>query len=361
MTPTDLGFTEEHGMLRAAARRLFSERSPSSEVRRLAADEAGFDRSLYQELATLGWLALGLPEEHGGPGLGLLGLSLVLEEAGRAALPSPFFSASLSALALGGCDEQVRSRWLSPLLSGERVATLSLADAPALSAARRGGGYVLSGTLPHVFFGHAAGLLLAPALLDGEPVAAVVDLTSDGVTIEKEHSLDLTRPSARVTLRDAPASGEQVSHTDVFPAVRSKAMAVLSAEMAGGADAVLRKTVDYALERRQFDRPIGAFQAVKFPLVDAMIAVEQSLSLALSSASAFDAKDPGAPRLARMAKARTSDAFSFVTGRGVQLHGGFGFTWDCDVHLYLRRSMVSRSLLGDSIQQRRALAEELFG
>jgi alkylation response protein AidB-like acyl-CoA dehydrogenase len=140
-----------------------------------------------------------------------------------------------------------------------------------------------------------------------------------------------------------------------------RGFAALAAESVGGVESVLLTTRDYAIARKQFDRQIGFFQAVKYPIVDMMCGVELARSLAVGAAAALDANAPGAEALARMAKAQASDVFANAVRKGVQLHGGYGFTWDCDVHFYFRRALWSRAMLGDAIHHRRELAQTLFG
>lgn len=372
--PAGFGYTEDHELARKTAQRFFAERCPMTEVRRLASDERGFDPALWREMAGMGWLGLTLPEADGGAAQDHLHLGLLFEELGRALVPSPFFGAWLAstALQLAGSSEQ-RARWLPSILSGETLATLALPQATPSSAGAvatrselRGGDVVLSGRATHVVSGSDARLLVVPAQEPSGALALyVVELPSAQVTVAAELGLDVTRRSARITLDGAVVPSSARLEGDALAALRTlhvRACALLACEMSGGMERVLGLVRDYAKERTQFGKPIGAFQAVSHAIVNVMIGAELSRSLALGAALALDGHDPRATeRAARMAKAYASDAYLLAVQKGVQLHGGFGFTWDCDVHFYFKRALWSRGTLGDAVHHRRWLARELLG
>jgi alkylation response protein AidB-like acyl-CoA dehydrogenase len=189
------------------------------------------------------------------------------------------------------------------------------------------------------------------------------------VTVAPEIGVDTTRPGARVTFAEARVPAEarlvDVGADDgdgaaALAAIHMRSYALLAAEMLGGAEAVLGRTRDYANERIQFDRPIGAFQAVKHPLVNVMMGVERVRTLVAAAAAALDADPAHAEAPARMAKAAATDLYTFAVGRGVQLHGGFGFTWDCDIHYYFKRALHSAATLGDAKHHRQRLANLLL-
>jgi alkylation response protein AidB-like acyl-CoA dehydrogenase len=374
--PASFGFGEEHELQREAARRLLAERCPMREVRRLAEDPLGHDPALWKEMAGLGWTGLVLPADVGGAGLGALHLALLLEEMGRVLLPSPFLACLLAGLLLdrAGSREQ-RERWLVPLAAGELVASLAFdegsgsvgPEAVRASAEPTSGGWVLRGRKAHVPCGASAGLLVAPFGVPGprEEVALfAVPAESPGITVEPEVGVDATRRCARVRF-DAVRVGQDARLPgDGAAALRgtlARGFAALAAEMVGGAQAALSMTRDYAIARRQFDRPIGAFQAVKHPLVDALIGIELSRTLAYAAAAAFDHDEPEAPTAARMAKGLASDVYCTTVRKAIQLHGGFGFTWDCDAHYFFKRALWSRATLGDGLHHRRVLATRLLG
>jgi len=190
----------------------------------------------------------------------------------------------------------------------------------------------------------------------------VVELPADGFLVEPEVSVDSTRRMARMSLDAVRVRREARLPLDGLEALRAfeiAGAALLSAQMVGAADAVLELTRAYAIERTQFGRAIGSFQAVKHPIVDVMIGVEQARSLALGACVLLGTG--GAEVAARMAKAMASELFAFAVKKGVQLHGGFGFTWDCDVQLYFKRMLLDRATFGDAVAQRRILGRRLFG
>jgi alkylation response protein AidB-like acyl-CoA dehydrogenase len=371
--PTDFGYTDEHGLLRGEARRFLAERLPMQELRKRADAGVAFDRGLWKEIAQLGWVGLVLPEAHGGAGLGWLHLEILLEEMGRRLVPGPFLGSLLAGVAIAeGASEAQRARWLPGIASGDLVATAAVVDAAgafeaadvASTAEPVDGGWLLRGRKTHVVGGADAGLVIAPFR---EPSGVVslfgVDLPSAGVAAEAETCIDPTRPTARVSFdgvrvgADAKLAGDAAA---AWSAMLVRGFAALAAESVGGAESVLLTTRDYAVARKQFDRQIGFFQAVKYPIVDMMCGIELARSLAVGAASALDQRAACAETLARMAKAQASDVYAYAVRKGVQLHGGYGFTWDCDVHFYFRRAMWSRAMLGDAIHHRRWLADALF-
>jgi alkylation response protein AidB-like acyl-CoA dehydrogenase len=372
--PADFGFTPEHELLRDSARRFLEERCPVSEVRRLAEDPLGHDPKLWRDLAELGWLGLVLPEQHGGAGLGHLHLALLLEEMGRALLPSPFLGCLLAGIAIreGGSEAQ-RARWLPAIAAGETLATLALCepaaswepDAVEARAEPADGGFVLRGRKVHVEGAASAGLVVAPFReRDGAIALFAVELPAANVRVEREIGVDATRRTGRIDFDGVRVGAEARLAGDGLRALRAtwlRGWAALAAEMVGGADAVLEMTRRYAIARKQFDRPIGSFQAVKYPLVDTLVGVELARTHALATAAALDHAPEAAEPLARMAKALASEVYPAAVRRGVQLHGGFGFTIDCDVQLYFKRALASRGTLGDGVHHRRHLAENLFG
>jgi alkylation response protein AidB-like acyl-CoA dehydrogenase len=370
--PDQLGWTGDHDLLRVTARRLLSERCPIREVRRLAGDSIGFDRALWRELAELGWTGLHLPERVGGAGLDHLSMALVLEEAGRALYPGPLLEAALAGLAVARAGAPEQSASLLPdIAAGRAIATIALVegasswqlDAVTCAAEPAGGGYLLRGEKVHVPWAKAADLLIAPFRCEGGISLFAVPLSGAGVEIEAEVPLDATRRIARVRMGGAQVpAGARLTGADGDAALRdllAPALVYLAAELAGAAGAALDMTCAYARERVQFDRPIGAFQAVKHPLVDVLIAVERARSLALGAAAALDHAPGEALRAARMAKVAAEQALLHASDRAVQLHGGFGFTWDCDAHLYYKRALAGAATWGDALHHRRALVADL--
>lgn len=371
--PEDFGYKEEHDLLRKSARRLLADKCPMAEVRRLASDSVGYDTALWHEIAELGWLGLVTPEPLGGVDLGYLALAVLLEEAGRNLLPAPLVDSVLAGTAIAGAgNDAQRSRWCPAIASGEVVATCGFTgperswepDAVSASATRVGDGYALSGTRTHVMWAEHANLMVSPFRLDDGSLALfAVDLGSPGVRVEPEIGVDPTRRAGRVVLEEAGVAADARlagRGLESWRATLVRGYVALAAEAVGAAQAVLSRTRDYAVERIQFGRPIGSFQAVKHPLVNVMLAVESARSLVYGAAAALDSAPDHAEIYARMAKAAATDALAFAVDRGVQLHGGYGFTWDCDVHFYFKRSLWNAAVLGDARHHRRHVGDALF-
>jgi alkylation response protein AidB-like acyl-CoA dehydrogenase len=278
---------------------------------------------------------------------------------------------ALAALEHAGSREQLE-RHVPAILSGERVATLAFSEPggswePEHVEARSelsNGGVVLSGNKTHVPAGASADLVIVPCLdPDGSIALFAVELPAERLAVHREVCVDRTRPTARLSLDRVPVPHEARLEGDGLAALRAafcRGYVLLASEMVGAAEAVLGLTRDYAIERRQFGRAIGSFQAVKHPIVDMMIGIELSRNLALGAAAAFDQDPARFEQSARMAKAMAGQSFGFAVEKGVQLHGGFGFTWDCDVQLYFKRALWSRGTLGDGAHHRRHLARMLL-
>jgi len=358
-------YDEEHAQLRGEARRWLAEHVTPTELRRLATDARSGEPALWPELAALGWTGLLIPERHGGAGLGAVYLAVLAEETGRRLLPAPLLPTLLAAkLIERASDVAQRERWLPGVARGEAVATVAHVEpggaweAAATSATLEHGR--ISGAKHHVWAGGTAQLLLVPVRERTGLRLVLVRSDAEGVTIEPESGLDSSRRTGRVRFANAACEVLAGDATAAWRGWLPWAWLALAAEMAGGADAVLTLTAAYAATRVQFDKPIGSFQAIKHPLVNVLIAVEQLRTLVYAAASALDAGEPEADRLARMAKAAASEAYPFACSRAVQFHGGYGFTEDCDAHLYLRRALASRPAFGDAREQRAAIAASLL-
>lgn len=369
---SDFGFGDDHEILRDGARRFLEEHCPIEAVRRLSEDPLGHDPGVWKAMAELGWTGLTIAEAHGGAGLGNLHQALLLEEMGRRLLPSPYLGTSLAALAIRRAGNEAQQGQLLPgIASGDSVATLGWlepegsweASDVTATAASDGAGFRLSGTKTHVLSGAHADRIVAP--FDTADGIALFAVPSDaaGLTVTAETSVDPTRRTARVDFADVSVGAEaRLARTgvDVWQSILLQSAAWLAAEMVGAAEAILLLTRDYAIDRKQFERQIGSFQAVKHPLVNDMIGIEMARTHAYAAAAAYD-ENPDAPAVgARMAKALVSDVLAAAVRHGVQFHGGYGFTIDCDVHFYFKRALFCRGMLGDAIHHRRHLAETLF-
>ncbi len=369
----DFSCTPEHELLRRTARAVANALSPASHVRAMMADARGTTDVVWGELARLGWQGLVFPVEHGGAGLGMEELAIVCEEMGRVVLPGPFLSTVVAGLAiLHGADVEQRTRWLPAIGEGKLVATLAVLETSAswdladvqLAARPEGGDFVLSGTKLFVPDAQAAELLVcvARSSADGTLTLVAIERGTAGVTVRPLASVDATRKLFAVTLADVRVPARNVLARDGGPGLAvalDRARVALAAEMCGGAERVLELTVEYAKVRRQFGQPIGSFQAIQHQCADMMVAVECAKIAVLYAAWAAANEAPDTASAAAMAKATASEAYRHVTARAIQVHGGIGFTWEHDLHLYYRRALASDVMFGDAAWNRERIAQQL--
>ncbi|MEV6486063.1 acyl-CoA dehydrogenase family protein [Streptomyces sp. NPDC051576] len=361
-----LTFTEEQDELRTTLRRFLTEKAPSAAVRDAMDSDEGHDPRLWRQMAgQLGLHGLALPEEYGGSGGGPVELGIVLEETGRALLPSPYFATVAlagQALAASG-DEAAKARWLPAIADGSMTATLALAEAGgswelADVGATAGHGTV-SGTKMFVVDGHTADLILVVARTDTGPGLFAVDGDAPGVTRTRLETLDPTRRLARVDLDRAPARrvGPEGDASVYLRTVLDLVAVALAAEQVGGAQACLDAAVEYAKVRVQFGRPIGAFQAVKHKCADLLVRVEGARSAAYHARAVAAEGSSELPVSAALAAACCADAFTRAAKENIQIHGGIGYTWEHDAHLYLKRAKSSEQLFGGPATYRTRLAD----
>jgi len=371
----DFGFSEEQEMLRRSARALLEKECPSAVVRKVMADERGFDPALWKKMAELGWLGLVIPEEYGGGGLSYVDLVLIMEEMGRVVLPSPFIWTVMFAEAIkrSGNDHQ-KSSLLTRIVSGEVIATIAYlepsavwsADGIAMTARKEGTRYVLDGTKLFVNDGHLADYILLAART-GEAgnrgiTLFALETKQGGIAVTPLTTMDQTRKLAEVKFTGVKVDasdvvGEEGSGWSTLSETIDRGKVMLAGEMMGGAQKVLDMTVDYAKVRVQFGRPIGSFQAVQHKCANMMIDVEGAKSAAYYASWAVSNEVAEAPLAAALAKAAASDAFRRVSADGIQLHGGIGFTWDHDMHLYFKRAKSSEFTFGDANWNRELVAQ----
>ncbi|MCU1648821.1 MAG: Acyl-CoA dehydrogenase [Nocardia sp.] len=360
-------------LLRQTVRSAFTELSPAAVVRQQMATLRGWDNQVWSRLCTeLGLAGLAVPEEYGGSGGSAVDLGVVFEEAGRALLTAPLFAnAALAApLLLALDDEQANHRYLPGISDGSLVATVVTADAAGVSipevvpfsASERGGIPVLTGYASFVVDGVFADLILVPArTAEGLGVFAV-EAEAAGLRVPPLVTLDETRKQGQLFLDETPA--RRVGEGDATAAFRRAldiARVLLANEQVGAAAYCLEATVEYAKTRIQFGRPIGSFQAVKQKVAEQLILVESARSAAMTGAESA-AGLPGAPDLtiaAAVAQSYCSEVFVTVTAEMIQLHGGIGFTWEHEAHLYYKRAWTSRELLGAPAQHLETLARTL--
>ncbi|UFR03905.1 acyl-CoA/acyl-ACP dehydrogenase [Streptomyces sp. Go40/10] len=381
----DTRLTAEQDEIRRTLRELLRKRCGPAEVRAAVDTPAGHDPLLWSALAgRLGLPGLALPERYGGTGCSVTELALACEEVGRALAPSPLLATSVLTaplvLALG--TEEQRAGLLPRIAAGTLTAALAV-PGPALTTAlaltrgndtysagggRAGGvqarraedGWRLYGEAAQVLDGHSAGLLLVPAHTGGfarsRTLLFLVPGDAAGLTRTRQTALDATRPQGRVQLREVGAELLGSADTDVRPALSAlgdTVAAVLAAEAVGAADRILERTVEYAGQREQFGRPIGSFQAVKHRLADVYVEVQAARSAAYYAAWAAGRGQ----RAGALALAQGLQALRRAAGDGIQLHGGIGFTWEHDAHLYFKRAAGDELLFGPVHRLRDRAAE----
>ena len=364
--------SDELGLIRSTARQFLNDRLDLEVVRELMMSEEGFERGVWKEIADLGWTGLVISEMHGGAGFGFTELSVVLEEMGRLVTPGPFFASAVlatSAIEELATEEQ-KAALLPPLASGETIATLALFETPRgwdladldCTADREGNGWKIDGTKRHVLDGHLADKLLVAAVMDGGVGLFVVDSDADGVAATQSKVLDPTRRQAEVRL-DSVRVGETalLGGTCVdagLATVLALGTVALAAEQVGGAQRCLDMSVEHAKTRFQFGRAIGSYQAIKHRCAEMLLKVEHAKSTAYHAARTADDRDELAVA-APLAGSVCSQAYLWAAGETIQIHGGIGFTWEHDAHLYLKRAKSSSLLFGDSRYQRSLLGDVL--
>lgn len=367
-----LTFTEEQEELRTTLRRFLADKAPSADVRRWMDSDPGHDPALWRQMAgQLGLHGLALPEEYGGSGGGPVELGIVLEELGRVLLPSPYFATvALAGQALTACgDDTAKARWLPGIADGSLTATLALAeeggswrpeDVTTRATVTRGeGGWALSGTKMFVVDGDSADLLLVVARAGTGPALFAVHGDAPGVTRTRLEALDPTRRLARIDLAGAAAArvGPDGDAAAYLRTVLDRVAVALAAEQVGGAQACLDTAVEYAKVRVQFGRPIGSFQAVKHKCADTLVKVEAARSAAYHALFVAAEGSSELSASAALAGAYCADAFTHAAKENIQIHGGIGYTWEHDAHLYLKRAKSSQHLFGSPASHRARLAE----
>ncbi len=371
----DFGFSEEQELLRKTARDFLGKECPMTYVRRMMEDDRGVTDAYWEKLAALGWTGLVLPEAYGGAGLTYVDLVVVLEEMGRVVMPGPFFSTVVGSVAVleGGSDAQ-KQEYLPRVAEGAlRLALADMEpsgrwDAEGIAAEARPDGsvYRLTGTKLFVPDAHTAHVLVVAARAPGsrgtEGIGLfLVDARGPGVTTTLLKTLDQTRKLCEVRLDGAvgQALGEPGRGWALLTRVIDRGKVALCAEMCGGAQKVLDMSVEYAKVREQFGRPIGSFQAIQHKCANMLVEVESSKSITYYAAWAVANDVPEAPLAAAMAKAYCSDAYRHVAGEGIQIHGGIGFTWEHDMHLYFKRAKSSEVTFGDATWNRELVAQAI--
>jgi len=368
----EFSISDEQEELRRSVRQFLADKSPVHEVRRLMETPAGYDSAVWDQMAgQLGLTGLIVPAEYGGSGFSYGELVLVLEEMGRALVCAPYFSTvalGTNAILAAGDDEASKDL-LPGIASGSVIATLAVAEEDGswdsrdlrLEARQYGEDYVLNGQKMYVIDGHLADLIIVVARIDHGIAFFAVPGDADGLDRELLPTLDMTRKQARLTFSDTPARliGSPQRAEQALRDTLDLAVIALAAEMVGGAQRCLEMSVDYAKTRVQFGRPIGSFQAIKHKCADMLLEVESARSAAYYAAWAAAAGSDERAAVASLAKAFCSEAYYHAAAQNIQIHGGIGFAWEHDAHLYFKRAKSCELLFGDSDYHRELLAQRI--
>ena len=367
-------FTDEQEQFRSALRRFLTDKSPTTEVRRLMATAEGYDPQVWRQLsAELALPGVHIPEQYGGAGFGMIELGIVMEELGRALLCAPYFStAVLAANAILNAGSEAQKKALLPALaSGDRLAALAITELNGswdsrtieLIAKPAADSYVLEGTKSFVVDGHIADLLIVAARVannsGGSLALFSLDAKSGGVERRPLESMDPTRKLARIDFHGARAEllGSAAEGAGAIARTLDQAAIALANEMVGGAQALFESAIAYTKLRVQFGRTIGSFQAIKHRCADLLLDLELAKSAAYYAAQAAEVGDPEWPALASLAKAAASETYLHTAAECIQLHGGIGFTWDNDTHLWFKRAKSSELFLGQPSYHRELLMQ----
>ncbi len=378
----EFALTEEQLMIRESAEGFLSAKSNSAAVREAMATEAGYDSALWQSVCEeMFWHAVHIPEEYGGLGLGYVEVAVVMEQMGRRLLCSPYFATvclGVNALLLAGNNAQ-KTKWCAEIVEG-KTATLAFSGggrdwSPNSVTAQYSIGaesIELNGEFHYVVDGHSAEILIVAArdCESGQLALFVLPADTNGVQRKWTPTMDQTRKLATLSFDSVTLPRESRLEGNDLGSILDLARIALAAEQCGGAQAILDQSVAYVQEREQFGRTIASFQSIKHKAADMTLQAEVARSAVYYGAcvaqevlAGSDGDQHVASELseaASMAKAYCSDAYFFNAGSGLQMHGGVGFTWEYDVHLYFKRAKSSESLLGDGAWNRERLASQLL-
>lgn len=361
-------FTEEQAMLMDVARSFCQEKAPMDVVRGQLEQDAGFDAAVWREMAELGWTGIALPESVGGSAMGIGTLVPVVEALGKSLLGTPLISTSLAGQLLARADVNAASAFLERIAGGEAAAVALLESADwgasnvALTCDDAG---MLAGSKRFVEDAQSAEIFVVVASKAGSTVLAVVERSAlSAAAIKPNHTIDLTKRCATVDFTGVSAAcvieGDAVE--DALRDYRLFGALLVAAESTGAASAALDYTVEYLKTRKQFGKLIGSYQGLKHPATNMLCDIESSRSLVYNAATIVNdgPLSTDAEIACRMAKSFASDLMIHVGDRSVQFHGGFGFTWDCDSTLYIRRGQWARSVFGDAKHHRKVLGRLLL-
>jgi alkylation response protein AidB-like acyl-CoA dehydrogenase len=368
----NFAFTDEQDELRKTVRAFLDAKSPESAVREQMETEAGYDETVWRQMAEqMGLQGLSVPEEFGGSGYTFIELGIVLEEMGRSLLCAPFFSTvvlAANALLHSG-DDAAKKDFLPGIASGETIATVAFTEPSGkwdeggieMEATASGDGWTLAGTKMFVLDGHTANLIVVAARTAQGVSLFAVEGDATGLTRTALSTMDQTRKQARLEFDGTPARliGTEGDGWNVLSKVLDLVAIGLAAEQVGGAQKVLDMAVEYAKVRVQFGRPIGSFQAIKHKCADMLLEVESAKSAAYYGMWCASELNDELPSVASLAKAYCSEAYFHAAAENIQIHGGIGFTWEHPAHLYFKRAKSSELLFGDPTYHRELLAQRI--
>lgn len=368
--PDNYGFGEEAALLKESARKFFTDNFSTEKLHTLVAGDHNperqtpcqWDEGLWQQMVELGWTSLAVPESAGGLGMPAVAVAGLVEELGRAAFPCPLLPTLNATYVLARCDAGAAA--LAEIAEG-MAASLAITDSsgsplPGDTEVEVKDGK-LYGTASFVQDARKVQRLLVSARSGSDLHLYWLATDAPGVTVKPDAIVDLTRDQAHIEFSGAQAQRVSGQGLAALNAALPAIWTILAADIVGAAEWQLQTTVEYAGARQQFDHPLGFFQAVKHPLVDVMIQIDQTKSLVYNAACAIDCEPDKAAQMAHAAKASASETAAFASGRSVQYHGGIGFTWECFVHLYFKRQKHSQLLFGDAAWHRARLADILLG
>jgi alkylation response protein AidB-like acyl-CoA dehydrogenase len=360
----NFGLSEEQLLLKTTVKRFLEEQCPTTRVRAIMESDNGHDPALWSGLVDLGISGLIIPAAYGGSALELLDLALAAEELGYAATPGPFLGSAMATVALlEGADAGQREHWLPRIAAGKALVTTAFGEADSEWAPPRYTSRVtkgkLSGTKPFVPYASGADAMVVAALDDSGPGLWLVEKGAPGIELTALKVVDMTRHVHTVRFTDTPATKLGGSQTAVQRTLDAGCV-LIAADAYGGARRCLDMTTQYAMQREQFGQTIGTFQAVKHQIANMACELEPSLSLYWYAAHAFDRIKDQSERHAALAKAHLADVYDRIARDATELHGGIGFTWEFDLHLWFRRAVFDRSFLGDAAFHR-AHAADLAG
>ena len=364
----DFSFSADQQLLRNSARAFLDEHCKPAHVRTLWDEPRGESDALWKEMAQLGWLGLALPEDVGGSALGLVETAILQEELGRTACPSPYLPTVLAATAIdrfGGPAQ--KSRWLPAIASGRARATVALLERDLsvspesiqTRADERGGKVALSGMKQFVPWAHVADVMLVPARAGDALAVYVVETSAPGLSITPLTGMDPGTRLSQVTLDGAAVAAEARLPAEALPFLLLRGAVGAAAEMLGAARRCLDMAVEYAKVREQFGQPIGSFQAIRHKCAEMLLEVENSHAATYYAAWALDSGAEDAVLAASVAKSYVNDASRKVCGDAIQVHGGIGFTWEYDLHLYFKRAKALEPLYGDAEHHRELIVRRV--